>query len=241
MPDSPHPPRIEAVLFDFHGTLAQVEEPTCWVTRAAEACGVSLSLAKAAAVADAVVTAGRAGGPVPSRIPPHLAEVWAERDLSSAAHRAAYTGLAATAVADFPGLPEALYDRGLQPQGWVPYADAVPTLRSVREAGLRVALVSNIGFDLRPLAAAMGFTPYIDEWVLSYEIGVCKPDPVIFRHACGALGVEAGQALVVGDTPADAGAVFEGCPALVLPSSVPGAMHGLGRVLTLAGVTQVYR
>lgn len=241
MPDSPLPPQVEAVLFDFHGTLAQVEDPTRWMSAAAAACGMSLSPVRAAALADAAVTAGRAGGPLPSRIPPHLAELWAERDLSQPAHRGAYTGLAATAVGDIPGLPEALYDRGVQPQGWVPYPDAVATLQALRAAGVRVALVSNIGFDLRPLADVMGFTPYIDEWVLSYELGVCKPDPAIFRHACFALGVETTQALMVGDTPADTGAVAAGCPALVLPSSPPGAAHGLRRVLALAGLAHLTR
>lgn len=237
MPESTYPPRVDAVLFDFHGTLAQVEEPTRWVTLAAQACGVSLSPAKAAALADAVVTAGRAGGPLPSRIPPQLAEVWAERDLSTAAHRAAYTGLAASAVSDISGLPEALYSRGLEPHGWLPYPDAVSTLRALRGAGLRIALVSNIGFDIRPLTTAMGFAPYIDEWVLSYELGVCKPDPAIFRRACDALGVETHRALMVGDTPADSGAAAAGCPVLVLPSSPPGVSHGLCRVLALTGVS----
>src|SRR5207245_11562085 len=83
-----------AVLFDFHGTLAQVEDPVVWVTAAASACGTRLGTAAATLLADRLVTAGRAGGPAPHRVPPHLAEVYADRDLYEHAHRAAYVGLA---------------------------------------------------------------------------------------------------------------------------------------------------
>ncbi|MEK8105188.1 HAD family hydrolase [Micromonospora sp. M12] len=64
--------------------------------------------------------------------------------------------------------------------------------------------------------------------------GRCKPDPAIFWRACGMLGVESEQALMVGDTPADAGAVAAGCSALVLPAAEPGRENGLGAVLDLA-------
>jgi HAD superfamily hydrolase (TIGR01509 family) len=230
------PPRrpIRAVLFDFHGTLAQVEDPVAWVHAGAAECGVELARPRATVLADRLVTAGRAGGPVPHRIPPHLAEVWAERDLYPHAHRAAYTGLAATVRSGLEGLPEALYERCLRPEGWVPYADAAVTLRALRAARIPVAVVSNIGFDIRPLFAAWGMDDLIDAFVLSYEVGRCKPDPGIFLRACGALGVDPELALMVGDTPADAGAVRAGCTALVLPAAGPGRANGLAHAVDLA-------
>lgn len=225
---------VEAVLFDFHGTLAQVEDSVTWVEAAAAACGTTLDRARATALADRLVTAGRAGGPLPRRVPPHLAEVWAERDLHPAAHRAAYVGLAATVDTGVDGLPEALYERLLTPDGWLPYADTVATLRALRAAGVPVAVVSNIGFDLRPHFAAWGLTDLIDAFVLSYEVGRCKPDPAIFLRACGMLGVDPERALMVGDTPADAGAVRAGCATLVLPAAEAGQSNGLAAVLDLA-------
>ena len=39
---------------------------------------------------------------------------------------------------------------------------------------------------------------------------------------------------MVGDTPADAGAVAAGCAVLVLPAADPGRANGLGAVLDLA-------
>ena len=225
---------VEAVLFDFHGTIAQVEPELDWVLAAAAACGVTVDPARATALADQLITAGRAGGPLPAKVPLHLAEAWADRDLSGSAHRAAYSGLAATIDSEIPGLADALYDRLLQASGWQVYEDVAPTMKALVEAGIGVAVVSNIGFDIRTICDDLGFGSYVGGWALSFEVGRCKPDPEIFRHACDALGVAPQRALMVGDTPADAGAVKAGCRALILPESPVGATHGLGAVLSLA-------
>ncbi|WP_328476754.1 HAD-IA family hydrolase [Actinoplanes sp. NBC_00393] len=232
----PHPVRpVEAVLFDFHGTLAQVEDPLTWVVAAAAACGAELDRGKATILADRLLTAGRAGGPLPHRVPPHLAEHWADRDLYAHSHRAAYTGLAQTVHTDVEGLADALYDRLLTPDGWLPYPDTEPTLRKLHDAGIKVAVVSNIGFDIRPLFASWGLNELVDAYALSFEIGRTKPDPAIFLRACGMLAVDPARTLMVGDTPADAGAVRAGCAALVLPAAEPGRNNGLGATLALAG------
>jgi HAD superfamily hydrolase (TIGR01509 family) len=233
----PHTPRrqVEAVLFDFHGTLAQVEDPVTWVLAAAAACGADLDRGRATALADRLVMAGRAGGPLPHRVPPHLSEHWADRDLYEHSHRAAYTGLAETVNAGVDGLADALYDRLLGPHGWLPYPDTEPTLRRLHDAGIRVAVVSNIGFDIRPHFAAWGLDTLVDAFVLSYEVGRCKPDPAIFLRACGMVGTDPERTLMVGDSPADAGAVRAGCAALVLPAAEPGEVNGLDATLALAG------
>ncbi|MFE9690290.1 HAD family hydrolase [Micromonospora sp. NPDC005806] len=234
--DRPSPSRrpVAAVLFDFHGTLAQVEDPLEWVLAAAATCGAELDRVRATALADRLLTAGRAGGPLPARVPPRLAELWADRDLYPHAHRGAYTGLAETVDAGIDGLADALYERLLVPEGWVPYPDTEAVLKALRQAGVKVAVVSNIGFDIRPLFAAWGLDGLVDAYALSYEVGRCKPDPGIFWRACGMLGVDPEQALMVGDTPADAGAVRAGCAVLVLPCADAGRPNGLGAVLDLA-------
>jgi len=222
-----------AVLFDFHGTLVQVEDPVVWVQEAAAACGRNLGRITATALADRLVAAGRAGGPLPHRVPPHLAEVWAERDLYEHAHRATYVGLAQTVPTDVDGLPEALYERLLTPDGWLAYRDTRIILAELHARGIPVAVVSNVGFDIRPVAEALGFAGYVDAYALSYELGRCKPDPAVFVSACAAIGVEPERTLMVGDTPADAAAVAAGCRAYVLPTAPPGTANGLSAVLRL--------
>jgi HAD superfamily hydrolase (TIGR01549 family) len=134
------------------------------------------------------------------------------------------------------GLTEALYDRLLTADGWRCYADTVPVLRALRRAGVRVAVVSNIGFDVRPIVASLGFADLVDAYALSYEVGSCKPEPALFRAACDLLGTPPTATLMVGDTPADAGAVTIGCRCVILPVSPPGAVHGLGAVLDLTQI-----
>jgi HAD superfamily hydrolase (TIGR01509 family) len=223
-------PRPSGVLFDFHGTVAQVEDPVAWVRAAAAACGRELDGLAATVLADRLVTAGRAGGPHPHRIPPQLADLYTDRDLYEYAHRAAYTGLAATVD---EGLAQALYERVLLPEGWVAYEHTVAVLAELRARDVPVAVISNIGFDIRPITEALGFHKYVDAYVLSYELGRCKPDPAIFRFACDSLGIEPEQALMVGDTPADAAAVAVGCRAYLLPAAPPGTDNGLSAVLPL--------
>jgi HAD superfamily hydrolase (TIGR01509 family) len=232
---------VDAVLFDFQGTIAQVEAPVEWVLRAAAACGATLDPIAATSLADRFLTAGWVGGPRPVRVPPHLAEVWADRDLTPYAHRAAYTGILAAAVSTVPaasstieGLAEALYERLLRAEGWHAYADTEPTFAALHAAGIPIVVVSNVGFDIRPICDELGFARYVTAWTLSYELGRCKPDPAVFRHACRSVGVLPERALMVGDSLADAGAVEAGLRVLVLPASPPATVHGLDAALTLA-------
>lgn len=229
-PPTPAPPRPAGVLFDFHGTVAQVEDPVDWVRAAAATCGRELDGPAATILADRLVTAGRAGGPHPHRVPPQLAELYADRDLYEYAHRAAYTGLAATVD---EGLAQALYERVLVPEGWVAYEHTVAVLAELRARDVPVAVISNIGFDIRPITEALGFHKYVDAYVLSYELGRTKPDPAIFRYACDTLGIEPERALMVGDTPADAAAVAVGCRAYLVPAAPPGTDNGLSAILSL--------
>ena len=134
---------------------------------------------------------------------------------------------------DVEGLADALYERLLGPDGWLPYPDTEPTLRTLHEAGIKVGVVSNIGFDIRPHFAAWALDRLVDAFVLSYEVGRCKPDPAIFLKACAALRADPERTLMVGDSPADAGAAAAGCSVLMLPASDPGRRHGLAAILRL--------
>jgi FMN phosphatase YigB (HAD superfamily) len=224
---------VKAALFDFHGTLAQVEEPAEWVVKAAAARGADLAPVQARRLADALVLAGRAGGPLPASVPPDVRAAWDRRDLSADDHRAAYTTLAALVPTDIDGFAAALYERLLTPDGWRVYADTLPVLATLRAAGVPVVVVSNVGFDLRPVARGLGIDDLVDAYALSYEVGHCKPSAEIFYAACELVDVDPTDAVMVGDTPADAGGVGAGCRCLILPVSPPGAEHGLDAVLSL--------
>jgi putative hydrolase of the HAD superfamily len=158
------------------------------------------------------------------------------RDLSTTRHREVWTELYTAAGCDrlAPGLSDAIYDRTVSAESWEAFSDTVPTLRAVRERGLRIGVVSDTGFDLRPAMEQLGITPYLDAVVMSFQHGVCKPDPIVFRTACDQLGVDPGRTLMVGDNPlTDSGAVAAGLYAFLLPPPAKTGPRGLDHVLSL--------
>ena len=223
---------VSAVLFDFAGTLLVPEPREQWV---AAACP-ELDPAEVADLADALERAGRSGGPEPEVLAEQWAEDYARRDLSADRHRALYEGLMATVTGPGTERTRRLYDRGTGPDGWLAYPDTRPVLEALRERGLPVAVVSNVGFDLRDVFAGHGLADLVTAFVLSYEVGVMKPGAELFAAACTALGVDPRAALMVGDNPrADGGACDLGMRTLLLPYSPAGSEHGLAAVLDLVG------
>ncbi|MFF0587467.1 HAD family hydrolase [Streptomyces sp. NPDC003781] len=204
---------MTAVLFDFSGTLFRIESTEAWLRAALDGAGLELAAPELARTAEALQRAGALpGGAPPLRVPGDLAEVWEVRDDSSALHRAAYTGLSRQVPLPDPGLHDVLYERHMSPDAWRPYADAAEVLSALRGRGIAVGVVSNIGWDLRPVFRAHGLDRYVDTYVLSYEHGIRKPDPRLFGVACAALGVEPERTLMVGDDRrADGGAAALGC------------------------------
>ncbi|MEU6992251.1 HAD-IA family hydrolase [Streptomyces sp. NPDC046465] len=204
---------IKGVLFDFSGTLFRIESADSWLRSALTALEVPLPDGESGRVAEALERAGGLpGGAHPVTVPEHLAALWAARDRSAELHRAAFTGLAREVPLPDPRLYDALYARHMTPPAWQPYADAAEVLAGLRERGIGVAVVSNIGWDLRPVFRAHGLDRYVDAYVLSYEHGISKPDRRLFALACAALGVDPRDALMVGDDRrADGGAAGLGC------------------------------
>lgn len=204
---------IKGVLFDFSGTLFRIEPARDWLRAVLDARGSSLPEAELAWYAEQLAAAGALpGGSSPQRMPPALADLWETRDESAERHRAAYTGLARQVELPDPGLYDALYERHMTPDAWRPYPDAGDVLRTLRERGVGIAVVSNIGWDLRPVFRAHGLDGWVDAYALSFEHGVQKPDVRLFRSACEALGKDPGEVLMVGDDKyADGGAANLGC------------------------------
>lgn len=81
------------------------------------------------------------------------------------------------------------------------YDDSIPTLRRLREQGVRTALVSNCDHFAGPLVDALGLEDEVDALVLSFEVGVHKPSAGIYVAALEALGARAEDAVFVDDQP----------------------------------------
>ena len=187
-----------AVLFDFSGTLFHIESAPESLLRALGPDFVHLAPAMER-------FGGINGSATPQELPEDMAEVWAGRDLSAQAHHDAYAGLSMHAGLNRDDA-ETLYRHGISAEAWHPFADTITLLRRLHAHGVPVAVISNIGWDLRPVLARYGVDQDIDALVLSYEVGVEKPDPEIFRLACAALRVDPADAIMIGDNPSADGA-----------------------------------
>jgi putative hydrolase of the HAD superfamily len=83
---------------------------------------------------------------------------------------------------------------------WSDMPEEVPgSLRRLRDAGYRLALVSNAEPNLRKRIAAAGIEPFLETLVISAEVGSEKPDRAIFDEALRRMSVAAERTVHVGD------------------------------------------
>lgn len=225
---------ITAVLFDFAGTLFMPAPAAELVRGAAQELGLRLGETEIEQLAADYERAGIPGGPYPERVPDDLLLAYRERDLSQVNHRRAYIGLLDRVSGPHPGLAAAVYDQVLQPERWRAYRETVEVLTALDQAGIAIALISNIGFDPRPIVRSHGVAMLAERAILSYELGITKPAGEMFAAALAALGTAPEETLMVGDNPAaDGAAVALGMRALLLPMTAPGTHHGLDLVCRL--------
>ena len=223
---------IRAVLFDYSGTLFRLEEDDSWFT------GIQVDEQEVDGHVQAELMR-RLTAPTGRSVEMDDEQYrnWINRDLEPHLHREAYLHvLRESGVATHQA--EALYDRLIDPKSWTPYPDTATVLSGLKRQGLRIAVVSNIAFDVRPAFATLGVRDDVDEFVLSYEVGAVKPNPEIFQTALERLGVAAADALMVGDSEeADGGARAVGCAfTLVDPLPTDERPDGLIKALSAAGL-----
>jgi putative hydrolase of the HAD superfamily len=112
-------------------------------------------------------------------------------------------------VLDGSGLADAELARGVEavkaaldsPRMYVPYDDALPTLRELAERGLKLGAIANAWPSLPKVLMAFGFDQFLGFWLISEFVGVEKPAAAIFERALDRAATPADKALHVGDDP----------------------------------------
>jgi putative hydrolase of the HAD superfamily len=82
---------------------------------------------------------------------------------------------------------------------WVLYDDVLPIFKTLKHQALILGLLTNMAKDMAPVCQKLGLESYLDFVVTSEEAGVDKPHPLIFETALQRAGVEAVEAVHVGD------------------------------------------
>mgnify|MGYP000847103410 CR=1 FL=1 len=225
-------PRIDAVLFDLGGTLAEYFTREQFPRVLAQALGeVSACLAER-------------GLPLPTEADfrarveaeDHTASDYRVRPLEGRLAR--IYGL--TEASADAALLDAICRRWLRPVfalGRV-YPDSIPLLQWLRRAGFRTAILSNSPWGSpaapwREEVARLGLTPLVDEVLFCGDVGWRKPASPIFLEAMRRLDLPAERCVFVGDDPRWdlAGPQALGMPALLIDrTGQSGDLHSLAEL-----------
>lgn len=162
------------------------------------------------------------------------AELLKGRDRSSEAHRRCWTELLRPFNEFHPEAAEIVYRDQPNPVGWRAFEETAEVLQTLHSRGVPIGIVSDIGWDLRPVFEHHNVARFVTTWVLSYEHGIEKPDPLLFEIGCKGLGSLPSETLMVGDSvERDGGAARAGLTALTLPAHHGPGERGLRRAISL--------
>ena len=104
----------------------------------------------------------------------------------------------------FDGNSEAIKYFGLKKTPWhsedeIPFEDALDTLESLKEQGYKLGIIANQSAGTAQRLENWGLLKYFDVVAASAELGVSKPNKLIFEKAIELAGVPAYNAVMVGD------------------------------------------
>jgi putative hydrolase of the HAD superfamily len=177
---------LTAVSFDFGQTLAELDH-SFLRTRLAE----------------------RAANYEPEAAQQQSVEAWARYgELKDAGHAAAWQGMmqvflrsGGISEARWPELGEWLWREQPRKNLWRrPIPGMIELVRELRSRRIPVGILSNSEGHLAELVAELGWSSDFDSIADSGKLGIDKPQPGIFRHVCGELGVPCSALVHIGDS-----------------------------------------
>ena len=186
---------IKAVFFDLYHTLLGYDPPREELqARALKEFGFEVdaeALRRPLVVADEYIYREHARVSLGQRSKEEQMAVWAQyerillREAGIEADDQLIMGLLGK-MREF-GLKQVLFD------------DVLPTLNELKKQGLILGLISNVDQDITSLLDNLGLTALLQVVVTSQDAGFNKPSPEIFQEAVKKAGVQANEALYVGD------------------------------------------
>ena len=176
-----------AVLLDALGTLVELPDPAA-------------ALAEELADRGAKVRPSEAGWAIGAEIAFYRAHMHGARDLEALADlRVRCTEVLRGALPAHARDVDDLQGALLGALRFRPYPEVPAVLEDLRGRGLRLVVVSNWDVSLHEVLERTGLDLLVDGAISSAEHGAAKPDPSIFAAGLALAGVEAGEALHVGD------------------------------------------
>jgi len=180
---------IEAVFFDFGGTLAYGEpDADAMYSSVLGRFGIQRSPSEIKVVTEKMTS--QMGG-LPPKSPEAERQFWRQYD-TEVAHRLGYSLK--------PGLSAALGHAFRYETRIILYPDVMPTLEALERQAVRLGIISNANFELLERLDALSLTKRFDSIIYSATVGANKPDRRIFQDALDSLHVPATAAAHIGDS-----------------------------------------
>ena len=180
---------IRAIIFDFGGTLAQTKTP--WDT-------VCNRIAERLEYMDIKVDPVNLEDSIKETIEYRYQQHTLGQELDSYQffnHALEKSGHSVTVdVTD--ELEQMVYD-----EGYTSFAENLEEVLMTLSEEYMLALLSNAWLEApRQILRDHGYGRWFKAMICSYDIGIPKPDPRIFRHTIDLLGVHQSEAVMVGDS-----------------------------------------
>ena len=83
---------------------------------------------------------------------------------------------------------------------WRPFPETVEILRSLRESGYHLGIISNASHSLPDTLRKIGLAEFFDTITYSFDVGAEKPDVRIFRRAISQANATVERSVHIGDS-----------------------------------------
>jgi len=93
-----------------------------------------------------------------------------------------------------------IMERFIAPDQYKKYPETDEALSALKEAGVKLVLVTNSPPTSKRSFEKMELAQYFDKTIFSFEIGLMKPNKEIFQEAIKSSGVALEEVLMVGDS-----------------------------------------
>jgi len=188
---------IKAIFFDWFNTLAHFEPPRHQLySQVFREFGIELppeKVRRGISLADQYYFEENAKSPVAARSPEEQLRLYLcypNTILSEAGVEAPKDlplKVMKRVAEQFKGVNFALFD------------DVLSTLKTLKQRNFILGLLTNLDSNMEPICRKLGLAPYLGFVVTSKEAGADKPNPPIFLAALDKAGVNASEAIHVGD------------------------------------------
>lgn len=190
---------IKAVFFDWFNTLAKYNPPREEIqSRVLGEFGFNVSpekLLPALVSADKDLYDQHADNPITKRSPEERVKIFTQYQMT-------VLSKAGVDISNNPDILPKILQRAQElskDNRFVLYEDVIPTLKNIRTKDLKIGIMTNFESGMQAICRELGLEPYVDFIVTSGEAGADKPQPRIFQYALSKAGIEASEAIHVGD------------------------------------------